>query len=234
MNGGFGGGSGIFGKKDAAADAAKREAVSKLGKWLEQILPDEERWEELPGGKAPMGKETNVIINQLACQEDGCPDVELVITLRRPKPQPKLMFKIYKAAADLSHEQLEKALMQAKAWEETVKPDAEAVEGGKAVSTEIFVVKLDEDEVDNGHADDSCDGHEHADETTKPDAESHVAEKMEGANLMPSVEGVWDFAWEKGSFPIEFRPKSVFFCEQYQAHAHWSLTGDKISINWVS
>ena len=59
-----------------------------------------------------------------ACQEEGCPDVELVITLRRPRPQPKLMFKIYKAAADLTHEQLEKGLKLAKAWEES-KPAAE-------------------------------------------------------------------------------------------------------------
>ena len=61
-----------------------------------------------------------------------------------------------------------------------------------------------------------------------------VSDKIKGANLKSRVEGIWDFQYEKGSFPIEFRPKTVFFCEQYQAHAHWTLEGDKIDINWVS
>ena len=47
-----------------------------------------------------------------------------------------------------------------------------------------------------------------------------------------AVVGVWDFAWEKGSFPIELRPGGVFYCEQYKAHAHWTLTGDQIEIRW--
>ena len=50
--------------------------------------------------------------------EDGCPDVELVITLIRPKPRPKLMFKIYKAAVDLSKEDLAKALENVKTLNE--------------------------------------------------------------------------------------------------------------------
>lgn len=70
-----------------------------------------------PGGKAVDGKETNVIVNQLACKEDECPDVELVITLLRPKPRPKLMFKIYLAAVDLSREELERELLSALAVE---------------------------------------------------------------------------------------------------------------------
>ena len=106
-----------FAPKDNAADKAKSKAVAKVCTWLEQLLPDEQRGDWLPGGKAPDGQETSIIVNQLACSEEGCPDVELVISLLRPKPQPKLMFKIYKAAVDLSHEELEAALAKATAEE---------------------------------------------------------------------------------------------------------------------
>jgi hypothetical protein len=46
------------------------------------------------------------------------------------------------------------------------------------------------------------------------------------------IEGEWNFIWEGGSFPVEFRPQNVFFCEQFQAHAHWSISGNIVSINW--
>ena len=54
-----------------------------------------------------------MIVNQLACMEAGCPDVEVVCTPLRAKPRPKLMFKIYKAAKDLSSEEVEAAMKKA-------------------------------------------------------------------------------------------------------------------------
>ena len=116
MGGGFGGFSFI---KDKKAEEAKTEAVLKLAGWLEQLLPEEERWEGLAGGKAPNGKETNVACNQLACQEEDCPDVEVVCRLHYPKPRPRLMFKIYKPATDITHEELEEALRKAQAEQAT-------------------------------------------------------------------------------------------------------------------
>ena len=101
---------------DAAADKKKTEGVKRVIGWLEELLPDNERDEDI-GGSAPCGKETSVIVNQLACKEVGCPDVEVVMTLLRPKPRPKLMFKIYKAACDLSKEEVEEAMVKAVAEE---------------------------------------------------------------------------------------------------------------------
>ena len=46
-------------------------------------------------------------MNQLACKEVGCPDVEVVMTLLRKKPREKLMFKVYKAAADMTNDEVE-------------------------------------------------------------------------------------------------------------------------------
>ena len=74
--------------KDDAAEQKQREGVQRVIGWLEDMLPDEERDEE-DGGSAPPGKETSVICNQLACKEEGCPDVEVVMTLLRAKPRPK-------------------------------------------------------------------------------------------------------------------------------------------------
>ena len=109
----------------------------------EELLPEEERGERL-GGKAPDGKETTVIVTQLACKEDGCPDVELVIRLVRAKPRPKLMFKIYKEAVNVSREELEKALLQAMA-NETGESAGEAPAKG----------------ADGEHGGDCCDGDQH-------------------------------------------------------------------------
>ena len=39
-----------------------------------------------------------------ACKEDDCPDIETAITLMRPKPREKLLFKIYKPAAEMIRE----------------------------------------------------------------------------------------------------------------------------------
>ena len=100
-------------KEKAAAQTA---GVKRVRGWLEELLPDDEK-EEDDGGTAPDGKETSVIVNQLACKEEGCPDVEVVITLLRAKPRPKLMFKVYKAAAELTSEEVEAALRQAESKE---------------------------------------------------------------------------------------------------------------------
>ena len=125
-----------------AAEKAKKEGVARVSGWLEQGLPDEERANWLPGGKAEDGKETSIIVNQLACMEEGCPDVELVCTLLRPKPAPKLMFKIYKAAKDLTEEEVAAAVKQAK------EEEAKGAEG-------IIIIKSDH------KADDCCGGDDH-------------------------------------------------------------------------
>ena len=103
--------------KDVDAEKAQREGVRRVSDWLEGLLPDDEK-EEDDGGSAESGKETSVIVNQLACKEAGCPDVEVVITLLRAKPRPKLMFKIYKAAANLTSDEVESAMKKALADEQ--------------------------------------------------------------------------------------------------------------------
>ena len=102
----------MIARKDDAAEKAKAEGVRRVSDWLTEMLPDGEKDED-DGGSAPFGQETSVIVNQLACKEVGCPDVEVVMTLLRAKPRPKLMFKIYKAAAGLAREEVEAALQQA-------------------------------------------------------------------------------------------------------------------------
>ena len=149
---------GMLAPKNNAAEAAKTAAVKKVGAWLEEMLPEDERDED-DGGKAPPGKETSVIVNQLQCQEAGCPDVELVMTLLRAKPRPKLTFKIFKAAVDLSREELETALRQALAEEEgpankAAKHDHDHDEHGHG-----------HDEHGHGHAHDGkCCDHDHSED----------------------------------------------------------------------
>jgi hypothetical protein len=62
---------------DAEEQKKKSAGVKRVREWLEELLPIEERDED-DGGQAPPGKETSVIVNQLACIEAGCPDVETV------------------------------------------------------------------------------------------------------------------------------------------------------------
>jgi len=44
----------------------------------------------------------------------------------------------------------------------------------------------------------------------------------------------WDFAWSGGSFPVQFKADGYnhFKCEDFPAHAHWSMDGAKLKINW--
>ena len=49
----------------AEAEAAKREATPRVREWVEQMLPEEERSVDLPGGKAAAGQATNVMVTQL-------------------------------------------------------------------------------------------------------------------------------------------------------------------------
>ena len=109
----------MFAKKDVDAEKAQQHGVKQVREWLESLLPEDERDEE-EGGKAPSGKETSVIVNQLACKEVGCPDVEVVMTLLRAKPRSKLMFKLYKAAADLTKDEVAAAMNEALAEERAV------------------------------------------------------------------------------------------------------------------
>jgi hypothetical protein len=136
------------------AEAAKREATPKVCGWVEQMLPEEERSVDL-GGKAPSGKATNVMVTQLACKEDDCPDIETAITLMRPKPREKLLFKIYKPAAEMTREEVEEALQKSVAEELLGTSDAA---GGDA-----------------GHAGDCCDADEHGHDEHEHEAEAEAA-----------------------------------------------------------
>ena len=103
------------------ADAAKiqRDGVKRVQEFCLSMLPDNER-EEDDGGTAEDNMETSVIVNQLACKEAGCPDVEVVITLLRAKKtgRAKLMFKIYKAAAEITRDEVEHAMRAAQKTEQ--------------------------------------------------------------------------------------------------------------------
>lgn len=119
--------------KDAEAAKRQSEGVKRVRSWLEEMLPDDEKDED-DGGSAPPGKETSVIVNQLACKEAGCPDVEVVMTLLRVKPRPKLMFKVFKAAADLSKEEVDGAMQKALADERGDAPAGDAHDHGHVES----------------------------------------------------------------------------------------------------
>jgi len=45
----------------------------------------------------------------------------------------------------------------------------------------------------------------------------------------------WDFEWSGGSFPVKFKADGFnhFQCDDFPAHAHWSVDGDKLRINWA-
>ena len=47
-----------------------------------------------------------------------------------------------------------------------------------------------------------------------------------------SIEGVWNWVYEGGSFEVNFAPGSEFVCRQYPAHSHWNIQGNKVSVNW--
>ena len=142
----------MIAKKDVAAEKRQAQGVKRVREMLEAMLPDDEKEEE-DGGTAAPGKETSVIVNQLACKEAGCPDVEVVMTLLRAKPKEKLMFKVYKAAADLSEDEVSSALKKAMAEEQGV---AEAHDHGHAEHG----VEHGHGE-DHGHGDDCDCGHDH-------------------------------------------------------------------------
>lgn len=102
----------MFAGKDVKADQARLEGLKRVKGWLVELLPADEREEE-DGGTAPDGEETTVIANQLECKEEGCPDVEVVMTLLRCKPRPKLVFKVFKAAAELTKDEVGAAMQKA-------------------------------------------------------------------------------------------------------------------------
>lgn len=45
----------------------------------------------------------------------------------------------------------------------------------------------------------------------------------------------WDFAWKGGTFEIQFKGDGFnhFKCEDFPAHAHWSLEGNELKIFWA-
>ena len=152
-------------KQDASGTAEKEKSagIHRVRDWLEAKLPDEEKDEDL-GGTAPPGKETTVIVNQLECKEPGCPPVEIVMTLLRAKPAPKLMFKIFKAAAEATQEEVEAALQTALAGEKAGNGEAshEHAHQEKTAKTE------------HGHEHDGdCCGHDHGHDEEKDHAHGH-------------------------------------------------------------
>jgi len=44
----------------------------------------------------------------------------------------------------------------------------------------------------------------------------------------------WKFVWSGGDFPVKFKADGYnhFVCDDFPAHAHWSMDGDKIKIVW--
>lgn len=47
-----------------------------------------------------------------------------------------------------------------------------------------------------------------------------------------SVEGVWNWSYNGGTFEVNFAPGGEFVCKSYPAHSHWNIQGNRISINW--
>ena len=169
----------MIGRTDSAAEKKKRDGVKRVVEWLEDLLPEEEKDEEF-GGKAPAGKETNVICNQLECKEPGCPPVELVMTLLRAKPKQKLMFKIFKAASEVTREEV-------RCVDQTQEGSCSAPTAASAVYTQVDAamkraIAEEAGGHDHGHADgkhaDGCCGHDH-DEKEKAHEHGHGAEKAD-------------------------------------------------------
>ncbi|CAK9051243.1 Hypothetical protein SCF082_LOCUS28144 [Durusdinium trenchii] len=44
----------------------------------------------------------------------------------------------------------------------------------------------------------------------------------------------WVFVWQRGKFPVKFKAdgRNRFKCEFFPAHAHWSLEGKTLRIDW--
>ena len=53
--------------------------------------------------------------------------------------------------------------------------------------------------------------------------------------LSPTGGGTeWKFEYQGGRFGVQFRGDGYnhFHCSQYQAHSHWKLAGDELTISW--
>ena len=121
--------------------------------------------------------ETSVIVNQLACMEAGCPDVELVMTLLRPKPRPKLMFKIFKAAKDLTIDELRAALEKAVA-EEKGEPESKAAKHDHDEGAEHG--HAEHGHAEHGHKGDCDCGHDHDEHGHDKKEHGHAEHKEHG------------------------------------------------------
>merc|ERR1712083_138637 len=44
----------------------------------------------------------------------------------------------------------------------------------------------------------------------------------------------WELEWKEGKFPIKFKADGYnhFQCDDFPAHAHWTLEDDKLKIVW--
>ena len=171
----------MFAKKDVDAEKAQQQGVKQVREWLESLLPEDERDEE-EGGKAPSGKETSVIVNQLACKEVGCPDVEVVMTLLRAKPRPKLMFKLYRAATDLTKDEVAAAMNEALAEERAVEAGERAglftqrsrePAAAAAADAHEHAESHGHGHADTEHVDDCACGHDHADNPHEHEHHAH-------------------------------------------------------------
>jgi hypothetical protein len=148
-------------RKDDAAEKAQAKGARRVREWCEELLPDDEK-EEDDGGTAAPGKESTVIVNQLQCKEPGCPDVEVVITLLRARPRAKLMFKIFKAVAELSREEVELAMQTAMDEESgKAKPQAHDHDEEKHGHAEQEHGHAEHGHAEGGGVDCGC-GHDHA------------------------------------------------------------------------
>jgi hypothetical protein len=95
------------------------------------------------------------------------------MTLLRAKPRPKLMFKIYKAAFDLTKDEIGEAMRQAVA--------KEVAEAQKLRANEEHGHDHGHDEHSHGHdecADDCC-GHDHSDRS----GAAHGHDEAKGAHV---------------------------------------------------
>mmetsp|Transcript_71201 Transcript_71201/g.112808 ORF Transcript_71201/g.112808 Transcript_71201/m.112808 type:complete len:208 (+) Transcript_71201:39-662(+) len=64
---------------------------------------------------------------------------------------------------------------------------------------------------------------------------SHALSPVEVLLLGDGAGSEWDFEWSGGKFPVKFKADGFnhFQCDEFPAHAHWSLEGDVLRINWA-
>jgi len=82
----------LFGKKD---DAGRAEAARRVRAWVAL--------------HAGAGEDDAVMVTELQCTEEGCPPVETVLALLRPREQPR-KWKVHKPTALVTEEDVRAAI----------------------------------------------------------------------------------------------------------------------------